>query len=87
MVIVVSVLVLAVLVAVLAAAVGFVRPVTRWAMRPSPSSVARVAPHEPTPPAYGALPTPADPVGPLGGLAPDAGLGDPAASSRELHGE
>jgi hypothetical protein len=85
MVIVVSALLLATLIAVVAAIVDVVRRVTRWALDSS-------APRTPAdgsvrPPAYGSLPSPADPVGPLGGLAPDADLGEPVASSREMHGE
>jgi hypothetical protein len=88
MVIVVSVLVLAALVALIVAVVDVVRRVTRWALRPSAPTPGRtVVERTGEPPPYGGLPTPADPVGALGGLSPDADLGDPGASSREMHGE
>jgi hypothetical protein len=86
MVIVVSVLLLAAIVTVIAAGIHVVLRVIRWAAS-SPPGPASGPERTGSPPPYGALPTLADPVGGLGGLSPDADLSSGATSSRDLYGE
>jgi hypothetical protein len=79
------------IIATLVASMALVHRLLRWATPRDPADRdahrARIgtAASEQAP-AYGTLPAAADAVGPLGGLGPDADLGDPGASSTEMHG-
>jgi hypothetical protein len=85
---VVGALLLVAIVATLVAAVGLVRRVLSWAAASTARSSAPASSSEADrPPAYGSLPTLADPVGPLGNPAPDADLGPGPGSSRDIYGE
>ena len=93
--VVVSVIVVAALVVLLAVSVHLARKTLRWLTRTPATCVTRPRRHPgkpsrsstSTPPAYGHLPTPADPVGALGSLSPDADLSSGSMSESDLLGE
>jgi hypothetical protein len=94
MAVVVSVIVLAALVALLATVIHVARRLVRWLQGTPITPSTRLRPLSPpsaessrTPPAYGHLPTPADPVGALGSLSPDADPSSPCMSEGDLIGE
>lgn len=77
----VSILVIASLLTILGVLINSTRRLLRWA---APNSRTRSTQ---TPPAYGALHGPADPVGPIGHPAPTAQLPDNPSSSEDLYGD
>jgi hypothetical protein len=94
MAVVVSVIVIASLVVLLAVIVHVVVKTVRWlagtSTTPTSSRSRRHGSAQGpavSPPAYGHLPTPADPVGALGSLSPDADLSSRSMRDNELLGE